>query len=264
MKEQNLKKAVNDYMPYRKTKISTPLGDFRINLSDIDTYPSIEIQFNDERIALVDLDLDDKLLQASLWDTDISKHQYQHTIFHDIRSELESKCLYDPSVERIFNSPKIKRMLKLADKYHGTQVDLAGKPYMNHVQTVALIAAHLTKNEDVVVAAILHDIIEDTSITSNDLLEKGVSETIINAINELSRDKDVDYNEYILKIKHPIARYVKMADLVHNIDLSRFGDDYKPSSGDHQRIKKYRQALVLLSRDQFELERAYDIYENIK
>ena len=92
----------------------------------------------------------------------------------------------------------------------------------------------------------LHDVIEDTSITFEDLIEQGIPETIIKTLRILTHDSTVLYMDYIQDIKNSgdrIAVTVKLADLYHNSDITRTDNkDEKTIS----RINKYKEAIKLL------------------
>ena len=113
---------------------------------------------------------------------------------------------------------KYELALKIATEAHKGQVDKAGIPYINHPLTVA----SLVDTEEEKIVALLHDTIEDTNITEQDLLNYGFSNKIVKAVKLLTHNKNVPYMDYIAKIKdNELARKVKIADLTHNSDLSR-------------------------------------------
>ena len=108
---------------------------------------------------------------------------------------------------------------KLAFKYHAGQVDKAGKNYIYH----PLKVSEMCKNEKAKIAGPLHDIIEDTPVTSKDLIEAGIDPEIVQAIVLVTKKKEnFSEQEYFENIKkNEIAREVKMCDLTHNMDRSR-------------------------------------------
>jgi (p)ppGpp synthase/HD superfamily hydrolase len=94
------------------------------------------------------------------------------------------------------------------------------------------------------VCALLHDVIEDTDHTFDDLREMGFPESVIEVLTLLTHDEAVPYMEYVKKIgTHPVARAVKLADLAHNSDSSRL-DTVDEAA--RKREEKYRQAIALL------------------
>lgn len=131
--------------------------------------------------------------------------------------------------------------LKIATEAHKGQVDKAGVPYINH----PLIVASLVETEEEKIVALLHDTIEDTNITEQDLLNYGFSNKIVEAVKLLTHNKDVPYMDYVAKIKdNELARKVKIADLTHNSDLSRLKEI---TDKDKKRYEKYQNALLYLT-----------------
>ena len=111
-----------------------------------------------------------------------------------------------------------KKALKICFNAHKEQVDKTGIPYVFH----PFHLAEQMENEDAVCVALLHDTVEDTDITFDDLIKEGFNENVINALKLLTHNDDTPYLEYVLKIKeNPLARIVKLADLYHNSDLTR-------------------------------------------
>ena len=137
-------------------------------------------------------------------------------------------------------SASLKKARELANIHHKGQIDKAGKPYIQH--PLRVMNAMETDNEKIV--ALLHDIIEDSSLTINDLLKEGFSLEVINALSLLTKTRDIDYFEYIKNIvENPIARKVKLADLEDNMDLTRLSAITKK---DKKRVEKYRKAKEIL------------------
>ena len=129
--------------------------------------------------------------------------------------------------------------MKIAYKAHEGQFDHSGVPYIFHPMHVAEQMA--TERECIV--ALLHDVVEDTSVTISDL-SKYFDEEVIEAIKLLTHDKKDSYTDYIKKIKpNPLARKVKLADLKHNSVTSRLE---KVTIKDLIRLAKYKKALNYL------------------
>lgn len=109
--------------------------------------------------------------------------------------------------------------IRIAYKAHEGQVDDCNIPYILH----PIHLAEQMKDEATTCVALLHDVVEDTDITFDQLTEYGFPDEIILALRYLTHDKQVPYMEYIEKIKeNPIAKAVKLEDLKHNSDLSRY------------------------------------------
>ena len=118
-----------------------------------------------------------------------------------------------------------KKALKLCFEAHQDQLDKSGLPYVFH-------PFHLAEQMDdelSTVCALLHDVVEDTPISLNDLLSMGFPMEVIDVLKLLTHQESISYIDYIYKIsENPIARKVKIADLRHNSDISRLNIiDYK-------------------------------------
>jgi len=138
-------------------------------------------------------------------------------------------------------TPLTKKAMRLCFDAHKNQTDKSGMPYVFH----PFHLAEQMTDESTIVVALLHDIMEDTPYTADDLRSMGFPQNILDALLLMTHDPAVPYPDYIRKIKtNPIARAVKIADLEHNSDLFRYGTAVK--SKDIMRVAKYQKALVLL------------------
>lgn len=137
-------------------------------------------------------------------------------------------------------TPITKKALKLCFEAHKKQVDKSGMPYVFH----PFHLAEQMKTEETTVVALLHDLVEDTDYTIEDLTSMGFSKSITDAIALMTHANDVEYMDYVREIKsNPIAKAVKLADLKHNSDLTRLDVvDEKALS----RREKYLKAIKLL------------------
>lgn len=141
-------------------------------------------------------------------------------------------------------------IVKAADEYaarkHEGQVDKAGVPYINHPRAVA---AKLDSDVEKAVA-LLHDTVEDTDATVEEIKEV-FGEEIADAVEVLTHPKDEPYMDYIRRIwTNRLARDVKLADLEHNMDLSRLKG--KVTEKDLERVEKYKKARQILMSEQQE------------
>ncbi len=128
----------------------------------------------------------------------------------------------------------------IAEKAHADQVDKAGEPYIGHPAHVAASV----EGDKAKAVAWLHDVVEDTSTTFDDLRAAGVDDEVLVALELLTHDKSAPYMEYVAAIKkNDLARTVKLADLAHNSDLSRLPE---VTETDLRRVEKYRQAIEVL------------------
>lgn len=99
-------------------------------------------------------------------------------------------------------------------------------------------------DEHSICTALLHDVIEDAGITPEYLRQEGFPQEVIDALLCLTHDKDVPYLDYIADVKkNRMARKVKLADLKHNSNISRFDN---PSEEDYSRVEKYKTAIKLI------------------
>lgn len=111
-----------------------------------------------------------------------------------------------------------KKAMKISFEAHKDQTDKSGLPYIFHP---VHLAEQMT-DENTTCVALLHDVVEDTDITFEQLEKEGFSKEIIDALKLMTHDKSVPYMDYVKEIKtNSIATAVKLADLRHNSDLTR-------------------------------------------
>ncbi len=131
--------------------------------------------------------------------------------------------------------------IKIAHKAHAGQLDKAGKPYILHPLTVM---AQMDTDESKIVA-MLHDAIEDSDLTIVELVQAGFPKLITDAIAAITKLDGEMYADYLLRVMaNAIARKVKIADVTHNMDISRITN---PTEKDFQRLEKYKKVLNQLS-----------------
>jgi len=134
------------------------------------------------------------------------------------------------------------KALTLAMKYHKGQVDKEGNAYIKHLIRVSyLLKQQPNVDETIISVALLHDIIEDTSMTIKKLSEIIQDETIVKTVDILTRKETETYKEYIQRVKQDeLATIVKIADLRDH--LERKSSIELPAS----LIKRYEKALIEL------------------
>lgn len=138
---------------------------------------------------------------------------------------------------------KIQQAKELAFKIHANQTDKAGAPYTLHLETVASKLTEQGENEDVIVVGWLHDSVEDTDITIGEIRDL-FGDDISTAVDAITKRKNEPYQDYLQRVKtNEIARIVKLADLAHNMDLSRLCNI---TDKDLKRLEKYKQAKAFL------------------
>ena len=139
-------------------------------------------------------------------------------------------------------TPMTKKAMELAYRAHHGQTDKSGTPYIFH----PIHLAEQMDDEISCTAALLHDTVEDTDITLDDLRREFPPE-VTDIIGLLTHSDDVGYFDYVRKIKdHPIARKVKLADLSHNSDRTRLAAAGLKDPRQEQRIRKYARAKAIL------------------
>ena len=133
-----------------------------------------------------------------------------------------------------------KKAMKLCFKAHKDQVDKSGMPYVFHPFHVA----EQMTDEVTTIVALLHDVVEDTDYTLEDIAAEGFGKDILEAVALMTHEDDIPYLDYVAKLKeNPIARAVKLADLAHNSDLSRIGEIDEETK---RRLEKYKKAKDIL------------------
>ena len=133
-----------------------------------------------------------------------------------------------------------KKAMVLCFEKHKEQVDKAGLPYVFH----PFHLAEQMDTEDSTIVALLHDVIEDTDFTLEDLAEMGYPSAVIDALALMTHNPKIPYMDYVKAISgNALATKVKLADLRHNSDLSRLDVvDAKALA----RVEKYAAAIELL------------------
>lgn len=130
-----------------------------------------------------------------------------------------------------------------ADSFKG-RFDKAGKPYILHC--LAVMNQMPQDDEELMAIAVLHDVVEDTKVTFNDLSQQGFSRRVITALQLLTHNHDTSYDDYVRALAgNPDAKRVKIADLRHNSDITRMkGLETK----DFDRLEKYHRSYIYLTK----------------
>lgn len=139
-------------------------------------------------------------------------------------------------------TPLTKKALILAYNAHHGQVDYNGVPYIFH----PIHLAEQMEDEVSCIAALLHDVVEDTAVTMEALAAEFPDE-VMEVLRLLTHEKDQDYFEYVRNLKpHPIARKIKLADLAHNSDQTRCIGSQLPEEKLAYWRQKYQKATAIL------------------
>lgn len=132
--------------------------------------------------------------------------------------------------------------LSIATQAHEGQLDKAGIEYIKH----PIYVANQVKSEKEKAVALLHDVLEDSPVSAEELLIAGLPEEVVTAVKVLTKKPMQNYQAYLETVKkNSLARVVKLADLKHNSDLSRLTSI---TEKDRERLKKYKNAIDFLSR----------------
>ncbi len=136
--------------------------------------------------------------------------------------------------------PTLERAIEIAAKAHSGQQDKAGEPYILHPVRVMLRVT--TEQERI--AAVLHDVVEDTDVSLDELRGEGFAEAVIQAIDALTkREGESRIDAAHRAAANTIARIVKLADNAENSDLSRIAN---PTERDLARMKEYEAVRAIL------------------
>ena len=130
----------------------------------------------------------------------------------------------------------LDRSILIAAQAHQDQKDRYDKPYILHPLRLMMNVDSETEK----IVAILHDVVEDSEWTLDDLKNEGFSDTVIAAVDCLTKRENEKYFDYIERTKaNPIAQKVKLADLEDNMDLKRIDN---LSDKDLKRLERYHLA----------------------
>ena len=177
------------------------------------------------------------------WSLEVEKAICDSINFEEKSDEVVERQI--AGIEKEFsNQLKGQRELaiKIATECHKGQKDKGGVDYINHPLKVAELCTHQISQ----CVAILHDVMEDCGETYDSLLKKGVLNEICFRVDRLTHRENEGYFDYIEYVSlDAVAREVKMADLTHNMDISRIPN---PTETDFKRLEKYQQALNYLKK----------------
>jgi (p)ppGpp synthase/HD superfamily hydrolase len=130
----------------------------------------------------------------------------------------------------------IERALQIAAKAHEGQKDKEGLPYILHPLRVMAQVEGIEAQ----IVAVLHDVVEDTSVTLEDLRDAGFSPEILKAVQCVTHHKAEPYAQYVVRCRHnPLARQAKLADLQDNCRLTRVMLRGAQIERDVKRIRRY-------------------------
>ncbi len=134
----------------------------------------------------------------------------------------------------------IQRAIEIAVSAHKGQLQRNGLPYVLHPLTLMLAVSSIEAK----IAAVLHDVVEDSAWELEDLRAEGFSDSVIEAIDCLTHTGEEEYAAYIERVStNDIAREVKLADLKDNMNLLRLPN---LKDRDLPRLERYHRAWLRL------------------
>ena len=134
----------------------------------------------------------------------------------------------------------LERAIEIALRAHAGQKGKDGSPYILHPLRVM---TRMGSDEERM-AAVLHDVVEDSEVTIEDLRKAGFSEEVLTTVKMLTHEDGVSYEDYVQRLKpHPMARRIKLADLEDNSDIRRLSGI---EERDIERLRKYHRAWQIL------------------
>ena len=190
----------------------------------------------------------------------VDKKQGAQELMFDVLVERNNKSINTLSKNRVDTNRMVllakantraSRALKLALDAHEGQVDKAGIDYAEHIVMVGKFTKFVTEKDEILAVAYLHDVLEDTQVTEENLKEI-FSDEIVKAVKALTKEKYEPYQFYLERVKaNKWARMVKLADLKHNSDMDRIKKKLKKPLGlrDFKRMKKYQDAIRYLEEE---------------
>ena len=135
----------------------------------------------------------------------------------------------------------LERARGIACEAHVGQIDKAGEPYILHPLRLMLRMTTEAKR----ITAGLHDVVEDSRFTLEDLIAEGFAREIVHAVDALSKRVGEDYMQFVRRASEdPIARHAKQVDLEDNLNLTRIR---KLTDRDLERVLRHHRALEILA-----------------
>jgi len=142
----------------------------------------------------------------------------------------------------------LEHAFAIAAFYHADIKDKGEQPYFKHPFWIASELLYRGASNTEISVGILHDVVEDTEVTLEDLTSLGFSDEITDAVNALTKRKDEDRLDYIKRVaKNRIAKKIKLLDLRHNMDITRLKNRGCLQERDLERIRQYAHEYEFLS-----------------
>ena len=143
-------------------------------------------------------------------------------------------------MKEISGQGTLERAIEIAARTHAGQTDKGGAPYILHPLRVMLRVAPGAQQ----IVAVLHDVVEDSDVTFEDLEREGFSAEVVKGLRAVTKVEGESYEDFVARAAlDPVGKAVKLADLMENSDLSRIAE---PSQKDLGRVEKYGRAIRYL------------------
>ena len=143
-------------------------------------------------------------------------------------------------MKEILGQGTLERAIEIAARTHAGQTDKGGAPYILHPLRVMLRVAPGAQQ----IVAVLHDVVEDSDVTFEDLEREGFSAEVVKGLRAVTKVEGESYDDFVARAAlDPVGKAVKLADLMENSDLSRIAE---PSRKDLERVEKYGRAIAYL------------------
>ena len=159
----------------------------------------------------------------------------------EVRPEIvtwEKLCEAIKASGKAYNMEMITKAYDLANKAHNGVCRRSGEPYICHPLAVARLVLDLGMDSESIAAALLHDVVEDTPITLEEL-EQEFPPAVTDALRLLTHQPGTNYFDYVRAIRsNPVARAVKLADLDHNSDETRLAGCLGGTAQQRERWRK--------------------------
>ncbi len=168
-------------------------------------------------------------------------YEEDRSLLQEVIDYLQLRNAVEPSM--------LSEAIRVALEAHEAQKDRAGEPYILHPLRVMLAM----RDDTMRIAAVLHDVIEDSSMTLSELTQLGFSEEVVRIVGSLSRRELESYDDYISRILlNQEACYIKLEDLKDNMNLSRLS---RLKNEDFERLERYEKAR---ERIRLHLQRSFE------
>lgn len=185
--------------------------------------------------------------------TNLQKTTCVNITMEELSLNEEDWAKYIDNIKQNAKKSLLQIAYEIVQEAFANKVDKSGSPYINHIY---IVAEPFTKgemefndkihNKDLEIVAVLHDLLEDCEEWSIERLrDLGFSEAVLEALIAITKTNKESYSDYIVRVsKNDYATQVKIADLEHNMDITRLNSQL--TSDDVKRIEKYHKAYLYL------------------